>query len=92
MAVLDTGCGDHPWLDGVVKKGIQVNSVAIGYDDPSNDPELDGDVYGMLDGVIDPLAGHGTFIAGLILQGARTPTSSPSAWCLPRARSSSQTW
>ena len=68
MALLDTGCGEHPWLDDVVTKDVELDGVQIGYDDPATDPELHGDLTGPLDGVIDPLSGHGTFIAGLVHQ------------------------
>jgi len=40
--------------------------VVIGYQQP--DPEDTGDITGPLDGLRDPLAGHGTFICGLIHQ------------------------
>ena len=35
---------------------------------PPPTPRLHGDLAGPLDGVIDPLSGHGTFIAGLVHQ------------------------
>jgi hypothetical protein len=65
VAILDSGCGQHDWFDGVVTSGYG----NIGYSDPWTDPELWGDLTGALDGVIDPLSGHGTFIAGLVRQG-----------------------
>jgi subtilisin family serine protease len=45
-----------------------VDGQPIGYDTPFDDPEVYGDLTGQLDGLIDPLAGHGTFIAGLVHQ------------------------
>ena len=33
VAILDTGCGKHPWLDGVVDKGVELDGITIGYDD-----------------------------------------------------------
>jgi hypothetical protein len=68
VALLDTGCGKHPWLDPVVTTGIALDGQPIGYVDPVSDPELQGDLTGALDGVIDALSGHGTFIAGLVHQ------------------------
>jgi subtilisin family serine protease len=68
VALLDTGCGAHPWLDPVVRKDVDLDGTAIGYTDPVTDPERWGDLVGQLDGMIDPLSGHGTFIAGLVHQ------------------------
>jgi subtilisin family serine protease len=68
VALLDTGCGRHDWLDGVVQKDVPLGADVIGYDNPLTDPERYGDLVGQLDGVIDPLSGHGTFIAGLVHQ------------------------
>jgi subtilisin family serine protease len=69
VATLDTGCGEHAWLDGVVTRGPKLDDEPIGYVDDPSDPEKWFDQVGALDGGIDPLAGHGTFIAGLIHQG-----------------------
>jgi subtilisin family serine protease len=69
VAILDTGCAAHPWLDTVVDSTVRLDGVTIGYSDPTTDPETNGDQTGPLDGEIDPLAGHGTFIAGLVHQG-----------------------
>ena len=33
VAVLDTGCGRHPWLDGVVREDVSLDSQPIGYVD-----------------------------------------------------------
>lgn len=79
VAILDTGCGSHPWLDDFVNTGVTLDGVPIGYsDDTSVSPEDDGDQSGPLDGSIDPISGHGTFIAGLIRQ--RCPDADILAW------------
>ena len=78
MATLDTGCGEHPWLDGVVRTDVKLGSQPIGYVDDETDPEKWFDQFGALDGAIDPLAGHGTFIAGLIHQAC--PDADIVAW------------
>lgn len=69
VAILDTGCAPHPWLDGVVTTTAALDGSPIGYVDAATDPDLVGDLAGPLDGSIDPLSGHGTFIAGLVHQG-----------------------
>jgi hypothetical protein len=71
VAVLDTGCGRHPWLvDGVIRDRTlpapDGTRVPVGYISP--DPEDTGDLTGPLDGTRDPLAGHGTFISGIVRQ------------------------
>jgi serine protease len=69
VAVLDTGCGRHPWLDEAVVKGAKdAFGETIGDTDPATDPEVSGDVTGPLDGSLDWVAGHGTFAAGLVHQ------------------------
>ena len=68
VATLDTGCGKHPWLVPVAAAGPALDGTPIGYVDEATDPEIWFDQVGALDGGIDPLAGHGTFIAGLIHQ------------------------
>ena len=62
VAVLDTGVGKHPWLDGFV------TLVPVGLDDPVINDEIHGVAFGRLEGVLDSDAGHGTFIAGLVRQ------------------------
>jgi len=79
VAVLDTGCGSHPWLDGIVTTDLTLDGQVIGYSDATSEsPEDDGDLTGPLDGSIDPISGHGTFIAGLIRQ--RCPDADIVAW------------
>jgi subtilisin family serine protease len=69
VAVLDTGCGEHPWLTRAVKRGVTaVSGEAIGFADTQSDPEIYPDQVGPLDGVIDVYSGHGTFICGLVHQ------------------------
>jgi subtilisin family serine protease len=68
VATLDTGCGVHPWLSGVVRTDVTLGTDPIGYVDPATDPERWPDQVGALDGGIDALSGHGTFIAGLVHQ------------------------
>ncbi|MEO6503872.1 MAG: S8/S53 family peptidase [Jatrophihabitantaceae bacterium] len=69
VAVLDTGVGKHPWLPAsIVKRHPHVGSLPIGQTDPATDPEVNGRLGNPLEGTLDPDAGHGTFIAGLIRQ------------------------
>lgn len=70
VAVLDTGCGEHPWLpDTIVTRHPRTpDGNVIGFDDPATDPEAVGDLAGPFDGILDGSAGHGTFIAGVIRQ------------------------
>jgi hypothetical protein len=82
VAILDTGCGEHEWLDDIVDTsvGLKVGDTTldIGYTDAATDPEVGGDYVGPLDGGIDELAGHGTFIAGLVHQAC--PDADIVAW------------
>lgn len=64
VAILDTGVGQHPWLDRAVTEDAPL-LVPL---DPATDPEEFGDLAGPLDGALDTNSGHGTFIAGLIHQ------------------------
>jgi subtilisin family serine protease len=69
VAVLDTGVGKHPWLPAsIVERHPKVASLPIGHTDPATDPEVSGRLNNPLEGTLDPDAGHGTFIAGLIRQ------------------------
>ncbi len=71
----DPGLGAHPGYDGHpgVIRGVTYAGLPIGGDEAD---QGDGAVEG-LDGTLAPLAGHGTFIAGLLRQGA------PAASILP---------
>ena len=78
VAVLDTGCGAHPWFgntpgaaatpDPVLIERTSLTGEPLGLTDPTTDPEAHPSLSDPLDGHLDPVAGHGTFIAGLILQ------------------------
>lgn len=69
VAVLDTGCGSHPWLpDSIVQRRPQFDGNPVGVIDDATDPEVFGDLLGAFDGALDPSAGHGTFIAGIVRQ------------------------
>jgi hypothetical protein len=73
VAVLDTGCGVHPWFgadpaDPVLIERTSLSGEPLGLVDPATDPESHLSLSDPLDGHLDPVAGHGTFIAGLILQ------------------------
>lgn len=62
VAVVDTGLGEHPWLDGdtVVVRDARVDGRPIGTfteDEPHGTPEA-----------LSPFLGHGTFIAGVVHQ------------------------
>ena len=62
VAILDTGCGSHPWLDAVVERELTLDGEYVGPPPPQADPE----VIGSLDEFVDAVAGHGTFMAGLV--------------------------
>jgi hypothetical protein len=69
VAVLDTGCGRHSWFpDDVVDRDVELDGRRIGRDPAEPDPEEYGDVLGPLDGSLDWVAGHGTFISGVVRQ------------------------
>lgn len=69
VALLDTGVGEHPWLpDDIVDRYPLCAGLPIGITDPATDPESPGVSINPLVGSLDPTAGHGTFIAGLIRQ------------------------
>jgi hypothetical protein len=70
VAILDTGIGKHPWLAEGVVRNVRVHGHPVGLTDKSTDPERTGVVKDPLEGILDPDAGHGTFIAGLIRQQA----------------------
>ncbi|WP_341359357.1 S8/S53 family peptidase [Georgenia sp. M64] len=66
VAVVDTGCGEHPWLADVERDLALPDGTAAGLPGPT--PEESGDVVGPLDGELDSHAGHGTFICGILRQ------------------------
>ncbi|GII98728.1 subtilase family protein [Sediminihabitans luteus] len=84
VAVVDTGTGTHPWLGtydpdaptdgphGVVVRDALLDGAPLGtfphprY--PAEDPEIGGLSVNPLVGPLDPVAGHGTFIAGVVHQ------------------------
>jgi Subtilase family len=69
VAILDTGVGRHPWLTyPMVQRHPRVGSLPIGLTDPQTNAEATGRIDDPLEGTLDPDAGHGTFIAGLIHQ------------------------
>jgi subtilisin family serine protease len=78
VGVLDTGCGEHPWLTPVVNHSVMLDGSPIGYLDDPTDPEKWPDQVGPLDGGIDEYAGHGTFICGLVHQAC--PDADILAW------------
>jgi serine protease len=61
-----------------VRPDIGIDGRRIGYTNPATNPENRGDQVGPLDGGIDELSGHGTFIAGLVHQGC--PDADIAAW------------
>lgn len=69
VALLDSGCGHHPWLDRVVTSNLTLDGRPIGLD-VDHGPEFRPDAVGPLDGGLDAYAGHGTFSAGLVHQAA----------------------
>ena len=79
VAVLDTGVGEHPWFDDDLEtRGTivvrdpellgQPLSTLPPTEYPYEDPEIGGVSVSPLTGPLDPVAGHGTFIAGLVHQ------------------------
>ncbi|WP_454296584.1 S8 family serine peptidase [Salana multivorans] len=79
VGYLDSGCGSHPWLTDVVRDhpredGTPVAPRVAGRPSPEEVP----DQIEPLDGVLDAVSGHGTFIAGMIRQSA--PTADIYSW------------
>jgi len=69
----------------VVRTDVTIDDKPIGYtDDTTPNPEIYGDLVGPLDGSIDPLSGHGTFIAGLVHQ--TCPDADIYAWRVVKSR------
>jgi subtilisin family serine protease len=79
VATLDTGCYPHHWFEGgVVRTDVELDGFPIGYTGRASDPEIHSNLVGPLDGSIDRIAGHGTFIAGLVHQAC--PDATILAW------------
>lgn len=68
VAIFDTGCGSHPWLDASIIDPVAEYGTSLGVIDGASDPETYPSLGDPLDGVVDTAAGHGTFIAGIVLQ------------------------
>ncbi|MFE5311098.1 S8 family serine peptidase [Isoptericola sp. NPDC056573] len=84
VAIVDTGIGTHPWFgsyglgkdpddgNGVVIRGASLPDGPIGTYPvpqlPEEDAEIGGASTAPLTGPLDPVAGHGTFIAGIVHQ------------------------
>ncbi|WP_345802845.1 S8/S53 family peptidase [Microbacterium sp. AZCO] len=68
VAIFDTGCGKHPWLEDAVNP-LLASAAAISMPpDPRGNPDDEPSLAEPLDGIFDDAAGHGTFIAGIIRQ------------------------
>jgi len=79
VAILDTGLGAHEWFpagsphvdrDPTVPDDVNSSTmVPVGLRfAPGTNPEVDGVTVDKVNGTLDPMAGHGTFIAGVVRQ------------------------
>lgn len=69
VAVVDTGLGRHPWFKDGVVRDLRIGGQPVGLRfAPDDDPEHTGVTVDRVNGGLDTLAGHGTFIAGIIRQ------------------------
>ena len=84
VAVLDTGLGRHPWFPDEPEGSTAEDCIApcpgshrhvthegqrVGlWREPSRDPENTGVVFDDVNGLVDALCGHGTFVAGIVRQ------------------------
>ena len=70
VAIVDSGLGRHPWFDRDpnVRVGAQFHGIPIG----GPNADLGDGIVDRMTGQLAPLAGHGTFIAGIIRQACPT--------------------
>ncbi len=61
VAIVDAGCGSHAWLDGVIERGLNLDGRPVGSADA-----VETAAGGIGDEMSDAVAGHGTFMAGLV--------------------------
>jgi hypothetical protein len=66
IAVVDTGCGSHPWLSTDGPDPFVVDAASRGW--VTTVPEETSGISDPLSGELDSHAGHGTFIAGIARQ------------------------
>ncbi|PWD52553.1 hypothetical protein C8046_13440 [Serinibacter arcticus] len=79
VGILDSGCGEHPWLTTVVRDHPNLVGTPVCPESALvRDPEVHPDQHGPLDGMLDAVSGHGTFIAGVVRQSA--PTADVYSW------------
>ncbi|HVQ96997.1 MAG TPA: S8/S53 family peptidase [Mycobacteriales bacterium] len=68
VAILDMGCAEHPWLPGtgeIVDRAPRLDGRSIGLDETGDEVPFAG---GPMDGRLYGLAGHGTYVCGLVRQ------------------------